>query len=337
MNSGYYSFERIVEDVKQETGITNLTNQYRAISNMIVKAEYEINPYGSLLIRKRMIFHKGNGNFDGRNIKKPADFVQLDKVGCCKDGICSGSYYETISHIALCDGKPRDKVAFTYWGIQSSGSGYPFTTYNHSEAVVAYIVWKMYSQNVFVGNGSANLMAYYKEEWERRCMEARGEDFFPTNEGINAIRQLNQMTNRELDSKFCEDLCTHTDCVLTIDDNEIMNEKMKNKVYYWQFNSLTKKVGSESEITDEFLESCNQITLREATNGFIYAYPYNGRIGFAIECVEPDSIKVFDIMGQEMNHNMEYFYDFKRRLLIFISNEYFSQSSVFFKMVYSKN
>ena len=42
---------------------------YNEIRNLISRAEYDINPYSGFLRRKRMIYNKGNGNFDGKNIK----------------------------------------------------------------------------------------------------------------------------------------------------------------------------------------------------------------------------------------------------------------------------
>ena len=54
MLSGLYSFSQIVEDVKQETGIENIRNQYSSIRQLIARAEREINPYAGFLIRKRI-------------------------------------------------------------------------------------------------------------------------------------------------------------------------------------------------------------------------------------------------------------------------------------------
>lgn len=331
MLSGLYSFSQIIEDVKQETGIENIRNQYSSIRQLIARAEREINPYAGFLIRKRMIFYKGNGNFDGVSIKKPTDYVQLDKMGCCQDGICSGQYYENISHIIMCDGKERDQIAFTYWGLQCDGDGNPITTYNHSEAVVSYIVWKMYSPKVFMGEGSGNQREVYKREWEDRCAEARGEDFFPSEESLKKIRIMNNMTKKELDTKDCEDNCTNCDCVTTIDENS----SLKNKVWWWQLKNINEKISSAEEVTDEFLSNKNLITLGEAINGRTFVYPYIGRFGFCIDNVLPDSIEIFDLLNQSMNNALTYYYDFSKRRIIFVSKEYVSHSSIFFKFKYN--
>jgi hypothetical protein len=332
MLSGLYSFSQILENVKQETGIANLRNEYAQIRQLIARAEYEINPYAGFLIRKKMIFHLGNGNFDGKKIKKPSDYVQLDKVGCCEDGLCSGSYYENISHVILCDNIKRDKIAFTYWGLQCDGDGNPITTYNHAEAVVAYIVWKLYSPKVFMGEGSANLAQAYKREFEDRCGESRGEDFFPTSESLIKMRQLASMTTKEMDALFCEDYCSSCDCITTISDNEFM----ENKVWWWQMKTINEKITSDAQVTDAFLETKNQITLGQAISGFTYTYPYIGQIGFCIDNVAPNSIEIFDLLGHTMAGSLFSFYDVSKRRLIFVSKQYLSHSSIYFKLNYNE-
>lgn len=331
MLSGLYSFSQILEDVKQETGITNMRNLYPTIRKLIARAEREINPYAGFLIRKRMVFYVGNGNFDGKAIKKPIDYVQLDKVGCCEDGICDGSYYENVSHIVMCDGVEREQIAFTYWGLQCDGEGNPITTYNHAEAVVAYVVFKLYSPKVFIGEGSGNQRNVYKMEWQDRCAESRGEDFFPSENSLIRMRALNSLSTREKDKANCEDHCTSCDCVTTKEDNSFM----KNKVWWWQLKNINEIISSDTQVTDAFLSDKNQITLGEAVSGFTYAYPYIGRIGFCIEDVLPNSIEIFDLLNQSMNGALNYYYDVTKRRIIFVSKEYLSHSSVYFKFNYN--
>ena len=92
--SGYVYFNEILASVSSQTGITILKNREPEIRRMMADAEFEINPYGSLLVKKRMIYFKGNGNFDGSKVKKPSDFVSLSslkKERDCERNLC---YYE---------------------------------------------------------------------------------------------------------------------------------------------------------------------------------------------------------------------------------------------------
>lgn len=330
IKSGIYSFSKVLESIRQETGIKNLVNEYSSIRKMIFDAVFDINPYGALLVKKRMIYYKGNGNFDGKNIKKPADFVMVDKMGCCKDNICK--LYETASHFIICDNLSREKVAFTYWSVQCDGEGNPIVTNNHAPAVVAYIVWKMYSPKVFMGEGSSGQRREYKYEYEDLALAARGHDVFPTDSALYEMRKMSAMTSKELDAKFCKDLCSDCSCVPTEDDNI---PDMTNKVWFWQYDSLTQNINSADDITDEFLEEQLQTTLPSLLQGMTFSYAYIGRIGFCIENVNPDDIEIFDILNSDTRKTFNHYYDFEKKRLVVISNDYISQSSIYFKFKYN--
>lgn len=330
ITSGVYGFSKLLESVRQETGIKNLTNEYMSIRKMVFDAVYDINPWGALLVKKRMIYYKGNGNFDGRNIKKPSDFVQLDKMGCCRDGLCK--IIETISHFTICDNRQRSKVMFTYWALQCDGEGNPIITNNHAPAVTAYIVWKMYSPKVFMGEGSGNEKRNYQIFYEDRALEARGHDIFPSDESLYRMRKMAATTTKGLDAMYCEDHCCDSSCVPTEDDKII---PMINKVWYWQFNSLTKTINSADDVTDEFLETQTFVPLPAVITGMTFAYPYVGRIAFCIEDVEPDQIDIYDILGSDMRKTFNHYYDFDKKRLVIVSNDYISQSSIFLKFKYN--
>jgi hypothetical protein len=331
MNSGLYSFSQIIEDVKQETGIENLRNQYPTIRLLIAQAEREINPYAGFFVNKKMVFHVGNGNFDGKKIKKPSDFVMMDKVGCCHDGICQGHYIENISHIIMCDKVERTKITFTYWGLQCDGDGNPITTYNHAAAVVAYIVFKLYSPKVFMGEGSQQLRREYKTEWENLCGYSSGSDFFPSMESLLKMRQLAGIHLSEYDKFFAQDYCKSCDCITSISDETTM----ENKLWFWQMPNVNEKIDDISEITDAFLATKEQITLQQAIGGYTFSFPYVGQIGFCIENVGPNSIEIFDLLNMSMNSSLFYFYDVTKRKVIFVSKEYKTTSSIFFKFNYN--
>ena len=327
ITSGIYSFSKILESVRQETGIKNLTNEYPSIRKMIFDAVFDINPWGALLVRKRMIYYKGNGNFDGKNIKKPDDFVMIDKMGCCKDKICN--LFETVSHFVICDKTVREKVAFTYWAVQCDGEGNPITTNNHAPAVVAYLVYKMYAPKIFMGEGSLQVKKDYERYYEDRALEARGHDVFPSDHALYEMRKLAAMTSKEMDASYCKDLCSSSShCLPTTDDNPI---DMTNKVWFWQYENINQNIDSADDITDEFLEEQEVTTLSALLLGGTFNYAFVGRIGFCIEDVSPDDISIFDIIGSDMRKTFNYFYDFEKRRLVVISNDYISQSSIYFK------
>lgn len=219
MFSGFATFEEVIQGVKINTGIQNLRNLYDDIRTMIRFAEREINPYSGFLARKKMILYNGNGIFDGNKIKKPSDFVVLDQFETCNDGLCQGQYFETINHIVLCDKEPRNSIKFTYWAIQCDSNGNPITTQNHIEAVIAYIVWKFISQKKFLGSATLNDQLTAQRFWEDRCMEARGEDFFPSENQRNEIAKTNSAEMVQLfNIRPGEDGCYEEKCMLKYEE-----------------------------------------------------------------------------------------------------------------------
>ena len=326
MRYSYVSFEDIVLDVKQATGISNIRNYYTDIRNLFIRAEQEINPYSGFLIRKRMLFIKGNGNFDGKKIKKPSDFISLISVGSCEEKICNCKLIQTLQYIQLCCQYNSDRIELYYYAIQKDGYGNPISTVNHREAVVAFIIMNLYKPKIFTGNGSRTTFKDYENDWEDRLHEARGEDFAPTDEEINEMRMISNMTTLQR-SHYKKDFCISCECVELEEIVEISGEK----AYWWQYNSLTDKVNSTELITQQFLENQYSFSVESLFTGKYYSLPYVGRLAFAIPTNNPDKVKCYDVLEQSMENTFNKFYDVNRNLLILCSKEFITQGSIYLK------
>jgi len=337
MNGKYVTFDDIVLELSSVLGLNNLHNQLPVIKRYIVNAEKEINPYKSLLVKKRMTYHKGNGNFDGKNIVLPKDFNKIDTVGSCKDGLCSGAYIETPTFIVLCDGKKRDKITFTYFGIACDGTGNPFIVANHKEAVIAYIEYMFYRPNMNKGTGNMNYYITLQRNWEDRCMEARGEDFME--EIVENLDQVSMFSNSSIyDLSMQERLEKQDSCecqacfVIDFDDNEYMNKK----VYFWQFSQISSEMTPEECSSEDFLKMQNQTDLKSFMDGYIINYTRIAKYGFAIEDVNSeDDIEIYDLTGSSIKNSIEKYYDTINRRLIVLSNNIVSHSSIYFKFKYN--
>lgn len=331
MISGLYSFEQIVLDVSQETGITNLRNRYAELKQLIARAEREINPYAGFLIKKKMIHYVGNGVFDGTSIKKPLDYVQLDTVGCCEDGLCEGAYFENVSHIIICDKKPRTEITWTYWALQFDGNGNPVTSYNHAEAIVSYIVWKLYSTKVFLNEGSAGLRREYKQEFEDRCMEARGEDMFPSEKQMDKIFQMNKWSSLNFENYTTYDRCLCCEsCITTIE--EPMEPQIGTNVYYWQLANIQQTITDVLPLINEaFFESLQNQNISIFEQGYIVTYTGIARIAFAIRETEIASYIITDSLNNDVTDEFETQYLPDVKAILFVSKNYYSHSSIYFK------
>lgn len=331
MRVKHVSFEEIVSRVSFLLGKDNLRNDYPVLKDMIIDATIEINPYAALLVKKKVTYHKGNGNFDGKNIAKPKDFFELDVIGCCKENICPGDYRMNPRFIILCDGVKRDKVSFSYYGFACDGTGMPFTNVNHKEAVISYIEWMYARRSMNQKNGALNHINYLMNQWEDRCMEARGEDFA----GMLKYADMKYISNVgffNTSADIEDDICECNECYDMEYDDEVTNQDMKNKVYYFQIPN--DGVIEDHDITsDRFLFDKPYKTLGEFLNGSMVGFTKIGRYGFVIDDYVSDDLRIQDLTGTELNENtLIKNLDIGRKRLSFFSRNLISHSSIFFKM-----
>jgi len=179
MTSGIVYFEEIIENIKDATGYQNLRPYYSRIKRFIFNVENEIG-YGGVLVLKKKEYTKGDGMYDGNRLVMPYDFVSEWTGGSLQMGKVQGNtmqLYDTNS----------DKIDLRYIGFLLDENGNPFTTRNRLNAIVAYAVYRLYSQQVFMKKGNANQYVLYREEYNDRVLEARGDDAWPSEADWNQL------------------------------------------------------------------------------------------------------------------------------------------------------
>lgn len=184
MLSGLVYFEEIVENVKDLTGIQNMRPLYDKIRRFVFNSERQIGA-GGLIIRKKKIMTTGDGFYDGKTIIMPTDFIGEYSYGDLSAGVLNGNIL-TLN----CDGPAE--IELYYMGFLLDNNGNPITTRNHMDAVIAHCLWRLYSPRVFLGEGNANLLKMYEQDYNDEVLSARGQDAFPTEEEWQEIgRTLN--------------------------------------------------------------------------------------------------------------------------------------------------
>lgn len=333
MNNGFKTFFEVISAVKTATGITNLNNRFNEIRNLISRAETEINPYGGYLIKKKMLLFKNNGVFNGSSIKKPFDFVSIDKVGSCDDGLCPGDYFETESHIVLCGEsvKNKESIVYTYWALHFDKDGNPMITTNHFEAIVAFIVWQMYSAKVFLGTGSRANKIDYQLEFEMRCQEARGEDFMTLN--YNEIYKTNLMSSYDMYLKSRKDICLcESSCMFTEEESENENLNIMN-VYYFQHESYADTIESILPLINQ--EFINEIETKQLFSIFEQGYKVLlstfGKLCFIIQYTNLDNYEIYDSLNNDVTDQFEINYIDSLRAALFVSKIPYTHSLIYFK------
>ena len=180
MISGIVPFEEIIENIKDVTGYENMRPLRDKIRRFIFKAEEDIGA-GGLVVRKKVSYVSGDGNYDGTTIIMPDDFIGEFSYADLRDGVINGR----IMTLNVTPGP--DEIDVKYLGFLLDKNGNPFTTRNHLDAVVAFAVYRLYSSRYFLGKGNLNQYREYKYEFNDFVMAARGNDAFPTEEQWNEI------------------------------------------------------------------------------------------------------------------------------------------------------
>lgn len=332
MRSGPVSFEQVLAQVKMETGFSNLRPLYSSIRSLIFWGTKDIG-YGDTIVQRTNKYEAGNEFFDGRILQLPDDFVELDKVGCCKEMMFEGCDYNVQGkYLFLC--RPKKDIQIKYSTYICDGRGNPVISYNHFKAVVAYIVWKLYSKKKFLGKGNLSLDAKYEQDFERYAAAAVGNDALPvTPEDWLALGSLNRMSSFDAlvhlqDGKCCG--CAPKNIFKKPEEGE---DTMENKeIYYWQFDDLSKTIDFAPQIDQAFLDTKDTVTLGELNNGVAIPYIGIGRVAFAITGTQPGLYTIRDILGQDITENVfDSHYDFGTETEIFISKEHYTHSTIFYK------
>ncbi len=328
MKSGPVKFEQILSQVKIETGFKNLRPLYNSIRDLIFWGTKDIG-YGDTIIQKTHYYQKGNENFDGKKLKLPEDMIEIDKVGCCKELMFEGCDYNYQGkYLFLCEDK--DDIQIEYSTYVCDGRGNPVVSYNHFKAVVAYIVWKLYSKRLFLGTGNGSTFSYYEQTFERLAAAAVGNDAMPaTPEDWIELGSINRMSSFDALVHLQNGKC----CGCAPKTKFLKPEAMEDKnIYWWQFDDLSKTIEIAPQLDQSFFDLQNTETMTDMLNGKVLSYISVGRVGFAIPDVEVGEISIKDIFGDTINENVfDNYYDFENKIDIYISKEHYTHSSIFYQ------
>lgn len=331
MISGIVPFEEIVQSVKDETGIENIRPFYEKIRRLIFRGEREIGYGGSVeLMKKVYIFEgmtSGDPNF-GKYIKFPDNFIELEGIGkCCTQ--MQSCHYSVSAEGFRFKKKQVKNIVLLYWGIQTDDNGYPIVTRNHEEAVIAYIVWKIYSQRIFLGIGNMNANIDYKENFTMHLLEARGDDAFPTLEQWNALGRLSYTDRRLL---LDEPVHSYNYCDESLDDFPDGVNGAVTSVYYWQLTNVSDRIEQVIPLLSlPYLATKPVKEYHQFEVGSEVVYTSVGRPCFAITDTEDLYYAIIDALGYDISHMFERYYDASIRTILYVADEIKTHSVIGYK------
>lgn len=337
MISTLIPFDEILESVKDDTGITNIANIKEKCRRWLFRAEQELG-YNSARVFKSITYTKDNVNWSGPRLSLPTDCLEVQDIFV--DGVFqhTGSFKQYGNNIRFHDSfSAGTSLKLYYYGIMYDGEGNPACIRNHAEAVVKYIIWKMFSAKTFLDPNryGRRLMKDYEQDWMDKRDGAIGNEAMPQN--LEEWEQLSTIIN--FSSKdaiiyyprgYGENkavLEAKSECVLK-------EEELDVKVYAWQYDSLTTDIAEAPSISQVFLDTTNAFSLQALKEGMLFPYNNVGRIAFAIQGAEKeDAYRIYDTFNSDVTDLVfNKYYNTVLNLSIYISKTYYSHSNIFYKL-----
>ena len=331
MISGIVPFEEIVQAVKDETGIENIRPFYEKIRRLIFRGEREIGYGGSVVLMKKTYHVAGitnsNPNF-GKYFVFPEDFIEFEGVGQDCKKITENKYL--ISSEGMRFHKKQDKdIVLLYWGLGVDEHGYPMVTRNHEEAVIAYIVWKLYSPKIFLGIGNMNAKDDYKQAFTMALLEARGDDAFPTLEQWNAIGQLSYTDRRTL---IDQPVHSYDYCAEYEDEIDESEPDLTKNVKFWQLGLGDTIEALIPLVNPAFLFEKEGVPLEQFEDGHEVDFISIGKICYAITETDDDYYVFKDFMNNVVDSAFDVHYFEDLRVKLYVSKNTISHTKIIFKI-----
>lgn len=325
MYSKHILFEEIVEGVKDDTGIENLSNLYPKIRRLIYRCEQDIG-FGNSLVLKKITYSEADGTIDCKRAKLPDDIVKIESFGMCQEGLCPGDYKIQGNYIFLC--KPISSFSFIYYTMLCDGEGNPMVTQNHKEAVVSGVSYYMYKPRVYNGNdGSQSHLQTLERYYHDRVGEARGDDAMPSTK--EEWSNLANILKRSYSQTLIYDNTKECYCCIE-DSSKIEKNPLIN---YWQFDNTLSDISIAPTFDLNYLSLKPEISLEEFLNGLNFEYGLIGRIAFSIQNIEEDFYSIFDIYDNDITSiAFDTYYNQNLKTQIYISKEFYTFSEIFFKL-----
>lgn len=125
----------------------------------------------------------------------------------------------------------------------------------------------------------------------------------------------------------CIDIDTLKD-LFTVDPTDL-------SIFSFQYDNISDDINDVAIITDEFLAlNGEEHTEESLLDGKLIAYSQTGRVGFVIRNTLPDAYIIFDVLGNDITTSVfDKVYDGLTLEEIYVSKNYYTPSSIFYKFV----
>ena len=336
MISTLIPFDEILENVKDDTGITNLSNAREKIRRWIFRAQQKLG-YNSARVYKTIKYTKDITNWSGKFLNLPSDCLEIQDIFVDGELLNNYVYNQYGNKIQFHNNySSATNLQLYYYGIMHDGEGNPACIRNHTEALVSYIIWKLFGAKTFLepNRYGRRIMKDYEQDWKDQRDGAIGEEAMPQNlEDWEILSTIINFSTKDAIIYYPRGFGANS-AVLEAKETCVLKEiELDVKVYAWQYDNLTLDIGEAPSISQLFLDTTDIYGLDVFKEGQIVPYNKVGRIGFAIQGAPEGKYKIYDTFNSDVTDLVfDRHYNNVLDLEIFISKTYYSHSNIFFKL-----
>lgn len=336
MISTLIPFDEIIENVKDDTAITNLSNAKEKIRRWIFRAQQQLG-YNSTRVYKTVKYVKDTANWTGKKLYLPSDCLELQDIYIDDTFVPENAFRQYGNHVTFNNTYTEGaKLQIFYYGMLYDGEGNPACQRNHSEALVAFIIWKMFGAKTFLepNRYGRRLTKDYEQDWKDYRDAAIGNEAMPANlEGWEQLSSIINFSTKDAIIYYPRGYEDNTAILEAKETCVLKKEELDVNVYAWQYDSLTLDIGEAPSISQTFLDTVDKYSLDTFKEGQVIPYNKIGRIGFAIQGAPEKSYAIYDTFNSDVTDLVfDRHYNSILGLDIYISKTFYSHSNIFFKL-----
>jgi len=187
MITGYVDIEKIIYEACQRLGISNSEGYEMRFTNLIIDAEIKIGT-GSVIGEVLELYQPGSVNFkNGERLLLPnylvSDLEIYDSKGC----FMSKANYKSIGHHIVFSEKQENPIIIKFQGLLLDIENNPYISQHHFEALVTYLVYMESTTRYYKKDIARYMYIDARQDWRDSLGEARGNDFFVTEEQMAEV------------------------------------------------------------------------------------------------------------------------------------------------------
>lgn len=336
MQTTLIPFNELLENITDDTGISDITNLEERIRRWVFRASQRLG-YSGAQVFKSLVYTKGT-SWSGKSLSLPTDCLLINDVYIDDERINNNQYRQYGNNVTFRDTyTDATSLKLYYYGIMHDTEGNPACPRGHADALSAYCVWKMIGAKVFLEptRYSRRVVRDYEQEWRDERDAAQGEEAFAMNdEDYEILSTIRNFSTKDAIIYYPHNDYENEAIMESKEECVLKPEEMDINVYVWQFDDRTTDIAFAPSISQVYLDdNATKYELEVFKIGVIVPYNTVGRIAFAIQGGTDGQYRIYDTFNSDVTDLVfDQYYDDILNLDIYISKEFYANSNIFFKL-----